>query len=171
MSREAVTTDSETPYIFAHESVGIRNVFRRTYRCQLPSSSSATSRRPLCRDCQDASRRAQRRYHGYVGSVGTGFKDKEARDLKTSLVAIRTKGPTVTVKGKPLVFVEPVLAAEIECRAWTGDGKLRHGSYKGLRYVENSVAIYVLEDKLNYKPTSCTAVIGALNVAVKPVSK
>lgn len=82
----------------------------------------------------------------YVGSVGTGFKDKEARDLKTALDAIRTKRPAVTVRGTSLVFVEPVLAAEIEYRAWTVDGKLRHASYKGLRDVEDNVAIHVIED-------------------------
>ena len=82
----------------------------------------------------------------YVGSVGTGFKDSEARDLKMKLDAIRTKRPAVSVKGKSLVFVEPVMAAEIEYRAWTGDGKLRHASYKGLREEQDGIEIYTVSD-------------------------
>jgi bifunctional non-homologous end joining protein LigD len=46
---------------------------------------------------------------------------------------MRTARPAVKVKGKNLVFVEPVLVAEIEYRGWTSEGLLRHASYKGLR--------------------------------------
>ncbi|KQS64606.1 ATP-dependent DNA ligase [Rhizobium sp. Leaf371] len=81
----------------------------------------------------------------YVGSVGTGFTDRDARELMDRLNAMRTKRPAVAVKGKSLVFVEPILAAEIEYRAWTGDGKLRHASYKGLRDAEDTTDVYIFE--------------------------
>jgi len=40
--------------------------------------------------------------------------------------------------------VQPTLIAEIEYRAWTGDGKLRHASYKGLREHQDNAAVYEL---------------------------
>ncbi|MDP9813970.1 ATP-dependent DNA ligase [Rhizobium tibeticum] len=35
--------------------------------------------------------------------------------------------------------------AEIEYRAWTHDGKLRHASYKGLREVQDNAAVFNIE--------------------------
>lgn len=74
----------------------------------------------------------------YVGRVGTGFDRKTARELwqllqplKTStrpfsqtLAAIQTKGVT---------WVAPKLVAQIEYRAWSNDGILRHAAFKALR--------------------------------------
>ncbi len=45
-----------------------------------------------------------------------------------------------------LVWVQPTLIAEIEYRAWTHDGKLRHASYKGLREKQDNGAVYELDD-------------------------
>jgi bifunctional non-homologous end joining protein LigD len=42
-------------------------------------------------------------------------------------------------------MVQPTLVAEIEYRAWTHDGKLRHASYKGLREVQDNAAVYEVE--------------------------
>ena len=66
----------------------------------------------------------------YVGSVGTGFNGKDAAFLRAALDKLRTKTPTVPLKGKNLVFAQPTLIAEIEFRGWTKDGSLRHASYK-----------------------------------------
>lgn len=41
--------------------------------------------------------------------------------------------------------MKPVLMAEIEYRAWTDDGKLRHASYKGLREVQDEATVYEME--------------------------
>jgi bifunctional non-homologous end joining protein LigD len=46
---------------------------------------------------------------GNVRILTRGGHEVEARELKTSLDAIRTKRPAVMVKGTSLVFVEPVL--------------------------------------------------------------
>ncbi|MGO4569347.1 non-homologous end-joining DNA ligase [Rhizobium sp. 2YAF20] len=83
----------------------------------------------------------------YVGSVGTGFTDAIAADLKRTLDRLKTKTPPVPVKGKSIVFSQPTLIVEIEYRAWTGDGKLRHPSYKGLREVQDNAAIYQIKDQ------------------------
>ncbi|PDS28026.1 hypothetical protein CO650_28555 [Rhizobium phaseoli] len=46
---------------------------------------------------------------------------------------------------KNLIWIRPKLVAEIEYRAWTHDGKLRHPSYKGLREQQDNAEIYELE--------------------------
>jgi bifunctional non-homologous end joining protein LigD len=80
----------------------------------------------------------------YVGSVGTGFKVRDAIALRATLDRLKTKTPTVVYpnRRKGLVWVQPTLIAEIEYRAWTGDGKLRHASYKGLRERQDNAAVY-----------------------------
>jgi bifunctional non-homologous end joining protein LigD len=82
----------------------------------------------------------------YVGSVGTGFKHEVARSLKKQLDKLKTKLPPVRVPGKNLVLTAPSLVAEIEYRAWTNDGKLRHPSFKGLRDPDDVSEIYRLPD-------------------------
>jgi len=83
----------------------------------------------------------------YVGSVGTGFNEQNADQLRRKLDGLKRKRPTVeyTGRGKNLVWVQPTLIAEIEYRAWTHDGKLRAASYKGLRDVQDNAAIYEME--------------------------
>ncbi len=80
----------------------------------------------------------------FVGSVGTGFSYKIAVELRTLMDRLATKKPTVAYDGRTedLVWVQPTLIAEIEYRAWTDDGKLRHASYKGLREVQDNAAVY-----------------------------
>ncbi|MBB2670700.1 UNVERIFIED_ORG: bifunctional non-homologous end joining protein LigD [Rhizobium esperanzae] len=80
----------------------------------------------------------------YVGSVGTGFKADEALKLRASMDKIKAAKPAVKYSGgrKNLIWIKPKLVAEIEYRAWTHDGKLRHASYKGLREVQDEAAVY-----------------------------
>ncbi|TCU06813.1 non-homologous end-joining DNA ligase [Rhizobium sullae] len=83
----------------------------------------------------------------YVGNVGTGFKESVAWELRSMLDRLTVKKPPVEYKdrSKGIVWVQPTLIAEIEYRAWTHDGKLRHSSYKGLREVQDNAAIYEIE--------------------------
>lgn len=83
----------------------------------------------------------------YVGSVGTGFKERDATHLRQMLDKLKTRRPPVVVEGKDMVFAQPTLIAEIEYRAWTDDRKLRHPSYKGLREVQDNAAIYEINDE------------------------
>jgi len=78
----------------------------------------------------------------YVGSVGTGFKQSEARQLRQTLDTLKVKKPTVPVQGSTAVFTSPTLIAEIEYRAWTNDRKLRPPSYKGLRDRQDNAEIF-----------------------------
>ncbi|TBZ07831.1 non-homologous end-joining DNA ligase [Rhizobium leguminosarum] len=81
----------------------------------------------------------------YVGGVGTGFNERNAYKLREKLDGLITSTPAATVDRKGAIFVKPKLIAEIEYRAWTEDDKLRHASYKGLREVQDSAAVYELQ--------------------------
>jgi bifunctional non-homologous end joining protein LigD len=58
---------------------------------------------------------------------------------------IISKPAVDTGRKRNAVFVRPELVAEIEYRAWTHDGKLRHASYKGLRDAADEVAVYEID--------------------------
>ncbi|MHC1550329.1 hypothetical protein [Phyllobacterium sp. K27] len=42
------------------------------------------------------------------------------------------------------MFTKPVLVAENEFRAWTGDAELRHASFKGRREAADHAEVYQL---------------------------
>ncbi|TCR68228.1 bifunctional non-homologous end joining protein LigD [Bosea sp. BK604] len=79
----------------------------------------------------------------YAGDVGTGFSVATGTDLRRRLDRLTTTTPAVKIRGrKRVVWVKPVLAAEIEFRGWTDDHKLRHASYKGFRDKAEMGAIF-----------------------------
>lgn len=80
----------------------------------------------------------------YVGSVGTGFTQAGARDLRDKLDRLQISDVTSARKRNSIILTRPELAAEIQFRGWTSDGKLRHASFKGLREIEDSFEIYDL---------------------------
>lgn len=74
----------------------------------------------------------------YVGRVGTGFSTVMAEALFRKLSAIPAdKQPfserLTATEARQARHVRPELVAEIEFRAWTADGHLRHASFRGLR--------------------------------------
>ncbi|MGZ2478004.1 ATP dependent DNA ligase [Sinorhizobium medicae] len=73
----------------------------------------------------------------YVGGCGTGWSHDLSRELRKLLEGMVTKTPAVVLRRKAAVFVEPILVADVEYRAWTDDGKLRHASFKGIRERED----------------------------------
>ncbi|MBY5319182.1 non-homologous end-joining DNA ligase [Rhizobium leguminosarum] len=82
----------------------------------------------------------------YVGGVGTGFNERNAYELREKLDGLITSTPAADVDRKGAIFVKPKLIAEIEYRAWTDDGKLRHASFKGLREAADEAAVYQIPD-------------------------
>ncbi|UWU27287.1 non-homologous end-joining DNA ligase [Rhizobium sp. WSM1274] len=82
----------------------------------------------------------------YVGGVGTGFNERSAAELRKQMDKLIISKPAVdTGRKRNAVFIDPKLVAEVEYRAWTHDGKLRHASYKGLRETSDDTAIYEIK--------------------------
>jgi bifunctional non-homologous end joining protein LigD len=73
----------------------------------------------------------------FVGKVGTGFDQKALDDLGRRLgPAERKTSPFVDVPradAKDARWVTPRLVGEVAFSEWTGDGRLRHPSWRGLR--------------------------------------
>lgn len=74
----------------------------------------------------------------FAGKVGTGFSVAVARDIRRRLDAIESKDAPFAVPpagwlGTHAHWVKPRLVAEVVFTEWTGDGKIRHPSFQGLR--------------------------------------
>lgn len=74
----------------------------------------------------------------FVGRVGTGFTEKELGRLKKILTPLRTDESPFTERlrgpdAKGVTFVKPELVGEVRYGELTGDGRLRHPSWRGLR--------------------------------------
>ena len=74
----------------------------------------------------------------YVGRVGTGFSAAVAQSLFVRLEPMRiAKSPFMNKlsadEARQVRYVRPELVAEVDFRAWTADGVLRHASFRALR--------------------------------------
>lgn len=71
----------------------------------------------------------------YAGRVGTGFDDALLERLGKRLRALRIDEPAFAdpPRGNGVHWTRPELVGEVRYTEWTGDGKLRHPRFKGLR--------------------------------------
>ena len=70
----------------------------------------------------------------YAGKVDHGFDKASAAALRQKLTPlIRKTQPYARKIGHRGIWVEPELSAEIEYRAKSAEGKVRHPFFKGLR--------------------------------------
>jgi bifunctional non-homologous end joining protein LigD len=70
----------------------------------------------------------------YAGKVDHGFTPEDEKDLRRRLKPlIRKTQPYAKKIAHRGIWVEPSLLAEIEYRAKSAEGKLRHPSFKGIR--------------------------------------
>ncbi len=74
----------------------------------------------------------------HVGRVGTGFSAAVAEDLFRRLERMRIPDSPFAQRltadeARQARYVRPELVAEVEFRAWTADGHLRHAAFRGLR--------------------------------------
>jgi bifunctional non-homologous end joining protein LigD len=72
----------------------------------------------------------------YAGKIGTGFDNRTLRDLQHRLTRLEQK--TSPFASRPAGaarahWVKPELVAQVSFSEWTGDGKLRHPAFQGLR--------------------------------------
>ncbi len=81
----------------------------------------------------------------YVGGCGTGWNSQESVALRELLNAIPADKPAVALKRKGAFFARPLLVADVEYRAWTQDGKLRHPSFKGVREMAGPSEVYEIK--------------------------
>ena len=72
----------------------------------------------------------------YAGKVGTGFARDTLRDLAARLGPLVRDTPPFDDEGLPrrATWVEPELVAQVAFTEWTGDGRLRHPAFLGLRF-------------------------------------
>jgi DNA ligase D-like protein (predicted ligase) len=71
----------------------------------------------------------------YAGKVGTGFTRATLAELTEKLAPLVRPDSPFDDEGVPRVatWVEPELVAQVAFMEWTGDGRLRHPSFLGLR--------------------------------------
>ena len=74
----------------------------------------------------------------FAGKVGTGFTTSGAQELRAELNALEAANCPFTPRpagalGKRAHWVRPSFVAEVTFTEWTGDGKVRHPSFQGLR--------------------------------------
>lgn len=73
----------------------------------------------------------------YAGKVGTGFDDETLRQIAGRLTTIERESPPFAdpngLPRKGVHWAAPRLVAEVGFTEWTGDGKLRHPRFLGLR--------------------------------------
>ncbi|MBL8688805.1 MAG: DNA ligase D [Rhodospirillaceae bacterium] len=71
-----------------------------------------------------------------AGRVGTGYSATVARDLKRRLDTIKADRSPYEIRqpgDNQVKWAKPELVAEVEFRAWTAEGILRHAAFVGLR--------------------------------------
>jgi bifunctional non-homologous end joining protein LigD len=74
----------------------------------------------------------------FAGKVGTGFTQNGAAELRRRLERIERRECPFDTRpagrlGRNAHWVRPELVAEVAFTEWTGDGKVRHPSFQGLR--------------------------------------
>ncbi|MBF6333505.1 non-homologous end-joining DNA ligase [Nocardia transvalensis] len=69
----------------------------------------------------------------YIGNVGTGFSRSVLDDLQARLQPLQRKTAPVEANVPDAIWVAPKIVGEVSYTEWTGDGKLRHPSWRGLR--------------------------------------
>ncbi len=76
----------------------------------------------------------------YAGKVGTGFSDEELKRLHADMKKRETNESPFDedVRETGAHWIKPELVAEIGFTEWTGDHKLRHPRYLGLRKDKNA---------------------------------
>ena len=89
----------------------------------------------------------------YVGNVGAGYGDETVADLVGRLTPLETPRHAFELgdppkKTRDIHWARPELVAEIELAEFTASGKIRHGSFKGLR-LDKTVEDLKVEERIS----------------------
>ena len=93
----------------------------------------------------------------YAGRVGSGIPDEGLRDLSARLRKLERAEPPLGARptGIPGVahWVEPRMVVEVSFTEWTGDGRLRHPVFQGVREDKPASQVRREEAKLSQPKT------------------
>jgi DNA ligase D len=83
----------------------------------------------------------------FTGRVGTGFNKSNTKELLEKFKAINNPESLFSIKPKiganeTVIWLKPLLVAEIKFAEWTKDNLLRQASYKGLRTDKEPKTVY-----------------------------
>jgi len=95
----------------------------------------------------------------YKGKVGTGFDADRLADLAKTMARLERKTPAAEVprsEARGAHWIKPELVAEIAFAEFTGEGRVRHGSFIDLR--RNKDAKAVTPEKAAPAPTAASAI-------------
>jgi bifunctional non-homologous end joining protein LigD len=84
----------------------------------------------------------------FIGHVGTGFGEKDLRDLREQMEPLVMQECPFTVQpvaNAPVTWVKPELVCEVEFSGWTEDNSMRHPVF--LRMREDKAAREVVREK------------------------
>ncbi len=91
----------------------------------------------------------------YCGQVGTGFTQNTLIDMWKLLQKYKTNTMPFTInppRARQTCWVKPAIIIEVEFFEWTGDGVLRHPSFKGIR-LDKKIKEVTMEKPLIVKKT------------------
>jgi bifunctional non-homologous end joining protein LigD len=88
----------------------------------------------------------------YAGRVGTGFDDRERKELAKRLArtAVKTAPVGDPRDAKDALWVKPTLVCDCAFKEWTREGSMRHPRYVGLR--EDKTPMECLKDEERETP-------------------
>jgi len=107
------------------------------------------------------------------GKVGTGFTQKQARELRAALDRLERPAcpftpPPARAIARNAHWVKPELVCEVMFTEWTGDGSIRHPSFQGLR-ADKPPRDVVREDRV--APAARPTRTSAARAAAKPTRR
>jgi bifunctional non-homologous end joining protein LigD len=77
----------------------------------------------------------------YVGRVGTGFDERQLRDIRSRLDEHAQDAPSLTgvppADARDAHWVDPIFVGEVEFAEWTSTGRLRQPAWRGWRPDKN----------------------------------
>lgn len=110
----------------------------------------------------------------FCGKVGTGFTHKMTLDMRATLDRIEINASPFTPPppgwlGRNAHWVKPDLVCEVVFTEWTGDGKIRHPSFQGLRADKKPKEI--VREKATSITNSSASVKRAFAASQSPVAR